>query len=109
MTGPRRRAPRASAFSVASCVYLAAVGRNHPVRGQGNRDSRKHGTSAVHYLVGSLSANLEGCDLVAFESEDMFQAEGAVREITGHPSDDDRLPVPLKGTEWLDRVVILQA
>jgi len=53
--------------------------------------------------------NLESCDLVAFENEDMFQTEGTVREITGHPSDDDRLPVPLKSTEWLDRVVILQA
>ena len=38
----------------------------------------------------------------------MFQAEWTVREITGHPSDDDRLPVPLKGTERLDRMVILE-
>ena len=55
-----------------------------------------------------LSANLEGCDLVAFENEDMFQTEWTVREITGHPSDDDRLPVPLKGTERLNRMVILE-
>ncbi len=59
--------------------------------------------------VFELSANLEGCDFVAFENEDMFQAEGTVREVTGHPSDDDRLSVPREGTEWLDRVVILQA
>src|SRR5206468_8051121 len=55
------------------------------------------------------SANLEGCDLVAFENEDMFQADGTVREIAGHPSDDDCLPVPLRDTERLDRVVVLEA
>ena len=57
----------------------------------------------------SGSANFEGCDLVAFENEDMFQADGTVREITGHPSDDDCLPVPLRDTERLDRVVVLEA
>jgi hypothetical protein len=53
------------------------------------------------------SANHEGCDLVTFENEGVFKAEGTVREVTRHPSDDDRLPVLLKGAEWLDLVVIL--
>src|SRR5439155_12832133 len=64
--------------------------------------------ASVPDAVSPLSTNFEGCDLVAFENEDMFQAEWTVREITGHPSDDDRLPIPLKGTERLDRMVILE-
>src|SRR5258706_3885024 len=55
------------------------------------------------------SANHEGCDLVAFDNEDVFQGNGAVREVTRDLSDDDRLPVPFEGAEWLDPVLILEA
>ena len=51
-------------------------------------------------------ANLQRGDLLAFEPEDVLKSHWAVRKITGHLADNDRLAIPLDDIDGLNCVAV---